>query len=184
MKKNTPPKTATTQHYPTHQSGRTTAPDHAVSHQLNNCSRSAKRILLVDDDPTVRDSLKEVLIGEGYAVIPAANGEEALHLAARLPIDLALLDLNMPVMNGWETFQQLTFEHPLIPVVIVTAKPNQLFTAVGAGAGALLEKPMEIPTLLQTIKKLLNEPARNRLARLTGQETDFHYQCASRDPAH
>lgn len=146
-------------------------------------SRSLPLILLVDDDDAVRDSLKEVLTGEGYSVIPAVNGAEALQLAARLPIDLALLDLNMPVMNGWDTFQQLTSEHPLIPVVIVTARPNQLFTAVGAGAGALLEKPMDIPTLLQTIKKLLAEPAEKQIARLAGKETGFHYKSAPADLA-
>jgi DNA-binding response OmpR family regulator len=96
-----------------------------------------------------------------------------------LPVDLALLDLNMPVKNGWDTFQQLTFEHPLIPIIIVTARPNQLFTALGAGAGALLEKPMDIPTLLRTIIKLLAESSEQRLARLAGKETEFHYKSAT-----
>ena len=184
MKTTTAPKPASTHSRPTPHRGRTTSLRKTAKHYLTKSVGSGKRILLVDDDPTVRDSLKEVLIGEGYSVIPAENGEEALYLAARLPIDLALLDLNMPVMNGWDTFQQLTFEHPLIPVVIVTARPGQLFTAVGAGAGALLEKPMNIPTLLQTIKKLLAESDGTRLARLAGQETDFHYKCASQNPAH
>jgi len=56
----------------------------------------------------------------------------------------------MPVKNGWDTFEQLTREHPLIPVIIATARPNQLFTAINAGVGALLEKPMDIPMLLRT----------------------------------
>lgn len=141
-------------------------------------TRPGRRILLVDDDPTVRDSLNDVLTGEGYSVIPAENGEQALNLAARLPFDLVLLDLNMPVKNGWDTFQQLTMEHPLVPVIIVTARPNQLFTALGAGAGALLEKPMDIPTLLQTVEKLLAESAWQNLARLAGRETEFHYKSA------
>jgi hypothetical protein len=53
-----------------------------------------------------------------------------------------------------------------------------LFTAVGAGAGALLEKPLDIPTLLRTLKRLLAEPVATRLARLAGRETDFHYSAA------
>jgi CheY-like chemotaxis protein len=89
-----------------------------------------------------------------------------------------LLDLNMPVKNGWDTFEQLTREHPLLPIIIATARPNQLFTALSAGAGALLEKPMDIPTLLQTMEKLLAESAEQRLARLAGKETVFHYQSA------
>jgi hypothetical protein len=50
-----------------------------------------------------------------------------------------------------------------------------LFTALAAGVGALLEKPLEIPTLLRTIRRLLAESAATRLARIAGQETDFHY---------
>jgi len=140
---------------------------------------TGKRILLVDDDPTVRDSLQDLLVGESYGVIPAANGAEALALAARWPVDLVLLDLNMPVKNGWDTFEQLTLEHPHIPIIIATARPNQLFTALGAGAGALLEKPMDIPTLLRTIEKLLRESAERHLARLIGKESDFFYQTAT-----
>ena len=82
----------------------------------------------------------------------------------------------VPVKNGWDTFEQLTREHPLIPVIIATARPNQLFTALGAGAGALLEKPMDIPTLLRTMEKLLAETAEQRLARLAGQKAEFHYK--------
>jgi DNA-binding response OmpR family regulator len=169
-------KTASAHARSTQRSGRPTSANKSARSHSPKKLRSEQRILLVDDDPTVRESLKAVLVGEGYAVLPAENGAEALKLAARLPVDLALLDLNMPVMNGWDTFQQLTLDHPLTPVIIVTARPNQLFTAVGAGAGALLEKPMDIPTLLKTIKKLLAESADQRLARLSGQETEFHYQ--------
>ena len=130
----------------------------------------------MDDDPTVRDSLNDVLVSEGYVVIPAENGQQALDLANRSPVDLVLLDLNMPVKNGWDTFERLTREYPLIPVIIVTARPNQLFTALGAGAGALLEKPMDIPALLRTMEKLLAETAEQRLARLAGQKSEFHYK--------
>jgi DNA-binding response OmpR family regulator len=139
-------------------------------------SRPGKRILLVDDDPSVRDSLNDMLVAEGYSVVPAENGQQALDLAATRPVDLVLLDLNMPVKNGWDTFEQLTREHPLIPIIIITARPNQLFTALGAGAGALLEKPMDIPVLLGTMERLLAEPAEQHLARLAGKPTEFHYQ--------
>jgi DNA-binding response OmpR family regulator len=138
--------------------------------------RPGKRILLVDDDPTVRDSLNDVLVAEGYAVILAENGQRALDLASQSAVDLVLLDLNMPVKNGWDTFERLTAEHPLIPIIIVTARPNQLFTALSAGAGALLEKPMDIPTLLQTMETLLAETGEQRLARLVGKKTEFHYK--------
>src|SRR6185503_15634333 len=103
----------------------------------------------------------------------------AVDLANKSPVDLVLLDLNMPVKNGWDTFEQLTREHPLIPIIIATARPNQLFTALGAGVGALLEKPMDIRTLLRTMEKLLAESAGQRLARLAGKKADFHYKPAT-----
>jgi DNA-binding response OmpR family regulator len=146
--------------------------------------RPVKRILLVDDDPTVRDSLNDVLLAEGYFVMAAENGQVALNLAAQASVDLVLLDLNMPVKNGWDTFEQFTREHPLIPVIIATARPNQLFTALSAGAGALLEKPMDIPTLLRTMEKLLAETDEQRLARLAGKQAAFHYKPATASHEH
>ena len=133
----------------------------------------------MDDDATVRDSLNDVLQSEGYLVIPAENGQQALDLANESSVDLVLLDLNMPVKNGWDTFEQLTREHPLIPIIIVTARPNQLFTAINAGVGALLEKPMDIPTLLRTMDKLLAESFDQRLARLAGKNSEFDYKPAT-----
>lgn len=142
-------------------------------------SRSGRRILLVDDDPTVRDSLNDVLLAEGYHVIPAENGQQALDLVSQSAVDLVLLDLNMPIKNGWDTFERLTTEHPFIPVIIVTARPNQFFMALNAGAGALLEKPMDIPVLLQTMNKLLAESGEERLARLAGKKAEFYYKPAA-----
>jgi CheY-like chemotaxis protein len=112
-----------------------TAARELAAHSSPGRALIGKRILLVDDDPAVRDSPNDVLVPEGCVVIPAENGQQALDLAAGFAVDLALLDLNMPVKNGWDTFEQLTFVHPLIPVIIVTARPSQLFTALAVGAG-------------------------------------------------
>ena len=79
------------------------------------------RILLVDDDPGVRRMLSRVLEEEGYAVVPAANGIEALELATTRMPDLVLLDLNLPLQDGWDTLERLTTENPLLPVIIITA---------------------------------------------------------------
>lgn len=139
------------------------------------------RILLVEDDVGVRNSVREVLEGEGYGVVPAGDGREALGLAEGEGIGLVLLDLNLPGMNGWDIFERLTAVHPLLPVIIVTARPHQLYAALCAGAGALMEKPLDIPMLLGTIRQLLAEPAEVRLARLVGQDVDFRYAAARRD---
>jgi CheY-like chemotaxis protein len=134
-----------------------------------------ERLLLVDDDSGVRRSLVGLLEGEGYRVSSASDGQEALDLVAAAPVDLVLLDLNMPRKNGWDTFERLTTENPLLPVIIITARSGQLFTALAGGVGALLEKPLDIPSLLRTIKDLLAEPAQQRLARVTGRPGRFSY---------
>ena len=138
-----------------------------------------RRVLVVDDDPAVRESLTQVLREEDYYVLPAANGNAALSIMYSTAIDLVLLDLNMPEKSGWDTFEELTRNNPLLPILVITARPNQLFTALAAGVDALLEKPLDVPELLATIQKLLGEAPEERLARRVGKRTEFHYS-----PAH
>jgi DNA-binding response OmpR family regulator len=132
-------------------------------------------ILLVDDDASVRDLVARVLTGEGYGVIAAADGEEALTLAGCMRMDLSLLDLKLPKRTGWDTFERLTSEDPLLPVIVITARSHQLFTALGAGVGALMEKPLDIHQLLDTVRKLLAESTEARLSRVTGHPAPFYY---------
>jgi DNA-binding response OmpR family regulator len=136
-------------------------------------TRRRPRILLVDDDPTVRDSLGNMLESEGYRVVPAENGLQALEIAKAGDVDLVLLDLNLPIQNGWETFARLTAEAGRLPVIIITARPNQLFTAAATGVDALLEKPMEIPALLRTIDGLLSTRPRQNLAATSSSPSQF-----------
>jgi DNA-binding response OmpR family regulator len=135
-------------------------------------------ILLVDDDLSVRETVARVLTVEGFLVLKAANGEEALAIAESNPVDLVLLDLNMPFQGGWDTFERLTSENPLLTVIIITARPNQLFTALGAGAAALLEKPFDYAKLLETVRAALEEPPQVRLARMAGRSSGFRYLAA------
>jgi len=134
-----------------------------------------KKILLVDDDPGVRRMLVRVLEEEGYLLVPAGTGREALQRLAARDIDLVLLDLNLPLENGWETFQRLNTENPCLPVIIITARSNQVFPALASGVGALMEKPLDLTKLLQTIAELLAEPVEVRLARTAGHTAEFHY---------
>jgi CheY-like chemotaxis protein len=143
--------------------------------QSETVKPAKNRILVVDDDSSVREMLTRVLAGEGYLVWAAADGTAALEIAAAAKVDLVLLDLNMPGKNGWDTFERLMAENPLLDVIIITARSNQLFTALGAGVGALLEKPLDFPKLLQTISRLFSEPAESRLARRSGSPADFYH---------
>ena len=129
----------------------------------------------MDDDPSVRTMLTRVLAEEGYRVRSAANGAAALKVANTAPPDLVLLDVKLPEENGWDIFGRLTRKWPLLPVVVITDRPNQLFTALAAGVGALVEKPLAIPRMLQTISRLLRESVETRLARVAGKVAQFHY---------
>ena len=134
-----------------------------------------KKILLVDDDPGVRRMLVRVLEEEAYLVVPAVTGREALQRLAAKDIDLVLLDLNLPLENGWETFQQMNSDNPYLPVIIITARSNQLFPALASGVGALMEKPLDLAKLLRTIEQLLAEPVETRMARTAGAPAEFHH---------
>ena len=101
-----------------------------------------RKILLVNDDPATRQMLRQLLAGEDFLVLTAANGVEAFELVSTKKFDLVLLDLSMPVEDGRETFGRLSAQNPLLPVLLITDRPNQFFHAVGSGIGALLEKPL------------------------------------------
>ncbi len=133
-----------------------------------------ENILLVDESVT-RHTLTRLLASEGYHVLSAANGAEALEIAAQTDFDLVLLDLNMQGLDGWNTFEQLAEKHPFLPVIIITARPNQRFAALAAGAGALIEKPLDLQKLVSTIRDLLDEPDDVRIARMAGRPSEFHY---------
>jgi DNA-binding response OmpR family regulator len=147
---------------------------HAI-HDHPAATSAGKKIMLVDDDSAIRKILLRLLTEEGYRVLPAANGFEALEFASVARFDLVLLDLNMPRKNGWETFEQLTAKDPLLPIIVITARPNQLFPALASGVGALLEKPLDFTRLLETIDYLLKEPPEVRRGRISGKPSAFSY---------
>ena len=122
------------------------------------------RVLVVDDDASIRESFRKILQAEGYQVIAAANGLDALELCFqdRQRFDLLLVDLHMPLKNGWATLDRLLEMDPGLPVFIVTGLPCQSAMAEAAGAYALVEKPVDVPALLQDIHNLLAAPTSSR----------------------
>ena len=127
----------------------------------------SQRILVVDDDHAVRESLARVLESEGYAVQLAPDGKHALQMVREEPPGLILLDITMPGKNGWDIFDRIEKLYPFIPVIIITARPNQQGRASGYGIDALMEKPLDLPVLLQTIERLLTETQAERIARMS-----------------
>jgi CheY-like chemotaxis protein len=140
-----------------------------------NLTDTKAKILLADDDDEVLAALSSVLSSESYEVIVAKNGREAIEHFREQHIDVALLDLNMPVKGGWEAFERLTTIHPLLQVIVITARPDQYPLAIAAGVAALMEKPLDLPLLLQTIDELLVEPVEKRLSRLAGRRPITKY---------
>jgi two-component system response regulator AtoC len=118
-----------------------------------------KRILIVDDDSSIRHMLGRILVDEGYEALAAADGRAGLKIAAAQDVDLVLLDLKMPGMSGQETWKELTVLHPSLPVIIMTAYPGRTFEDGLNGVSALLQKPLDFPLLLEAIKKLLAQAA-------------------------
>lgn len=134
-----------------------------------------KRVLVADDDAMVRAALVAVLESEGYLVDAAATGPQTLVRAARCPPDLVLLDLNMPDADGWSTFARLDRQTPLLPVIVITARPNQYVQAARLGVDAFMEKPLNIPILLWAIKRLVNESPAQHLRRINDREFITRY---------
>ena len=126
-------------------------------------------VLIADDDPTVRGSLAAVLASEGYVVDEASNGIEAVSHAIRRKPDLVLLDLNMPHADGWTAFNQLDRATPLLPVIVITARPNQYQEAVRVGVDAFMEKPLNIPILVSAVKRMTKEYVQRQVSRTTNR---------------
>jgi CheY-like chemotaxis protein len=146
-------------------------PEHSTSGEWYERPRM-KKILLADDDPGVRETLGRVLESEHYQVIFAENGNEAAGKSVSGQPDMVLLDLNMPDRDGWSAFRFMHAVHPLLPVIVITARPNQYQQAEQLGVDALMEKPLNLGVLLKAIDALLSETEPERMRRLTSP--DFH----------
>jgi DNA-binding response OmpR family regulator len=128
-----------------------------------------KKILLADDDASIRQMLGAVLELEHYEVMRACTGREAAAtFVADIP-ELVLLDLNMPDRNGWDVFELMHRTHPSVPVIIITAVSRQQRRAADLGV-TLMEKPLDIPLLLEMIRERLGESEAERMRRLNGAE--------------
>ncbi len=137
--------------------------------------RLKKRVLIVDDDTSVRTSISSVVQAAGYEVMQAGDGQEALTRFDPKQIDMVLLDLAMPNKGGWDTFEGFTSQDPALPIIIITGQARQTEMARAAGVGALMEKPLDAELLLQTMQDLLSESEEARLRRLVGYNQDLRY---------
>ena len=134
-----------------------------------DAARNVKsRILVIDDEVGIRDSMRRTLEYQGYQFVGAASGPEGLALIDRDPPDLVFLDIKMPGMDGLEVLDQIKAKHPEVPVVMVSGHgtAQNAFEARDKGASGFIEKPFSEPVLLERIEKELEgNRTRHRLSR-------------------
>jgi len=109
------------------------------------------RVLVVDDDEAIRESLRDALSDAGYDVAVAADGRQALGMLTPRPA-LLLVDLMMPELDGWELMDELARTAPLadIPVCVLSA----IASHAPPQAAAVLQKPVDLEMLLETVERL------------------------------
>ena len=114
-------------------------------------------ILIVDDDPRLRQSFEKLLTAEGHTVWTAPDGETALGLVKASPPDVVIMDIRMPGMSGLETFKAIHQIEPKLPVIIMTAfgTTETAIETTKLGAFDYVLKPFEIPDILALIAKAL-----------------------------
>jgi two-component system chemotaxis response regulator CheY len=120
---------------------------------------AAERILIVDDDESIRQIVRICLTDEGYEVYEAANGQVALNTLRKLTPNLILLDLRMPVMDGWEFARAYEkMPGPRAPVVAFVAALNAEQDCADLDAAGILAKPFDLDDLLGAVRKMLPPP--------------------------
>jgi two-component system, chemotaxis family, chemotaxis protein CheY len=112
------------------------------------------RVLVVDDEPDIRATVAEMLEIEGYSVDEASNGADALRAIEASPPDLILLDMRMPVLDGWGFAAELSRRDVDIPIVVMTAARDAARWAAEIAASASLSKPFGFDDLIRTVSEV------------------------------
>lgn len=110
-------------------------------------------VLVVDDDTSILDTVSAILSSEGYHVVSAASGHEALAAIARTRPHLILLDMRMPGMDGWAVARSLRDQGSTVPIVVMTAAESAQRWADEVGAHGYLAKPFGLDELLAIVQR-------------------------------
>jgi CheY-like chemotaxis protein len=121
---------------------------------------SAARVLVVDDEESMRITLAANLELEGHEVVEAASGEEALRKVRERPVDVVLADIRMPGLHGVELHRHLRREQPGLPVVLMTAFAQESLVedALAEGVFTVMHKPFDVAHLLRTLRHAARGP--------------------------
>ncbi len=132
---------------------RSSSPSKPLRARTNGSAVGQRPILVVDDDPEILAMLRDFLESEGLSVRTASNGEEALAALSEVAPSLILLDMRMPVLDGWgfaERYRARALEYP---IVVMTAAESARRWAEEIGAIGYIAKPFDVNELLQTIER-------------------------------
>ena len=134
------------------------------------------RVLVVDDEPAVRESISRSLRFEGYEVELAADGESALKFQAARPADAVVLDVMMPMIDGLETCRRLRASGDRVPVLMLTARRavGDRVTGLDAGADDYLVKPFALEELLARLRALLRRTDTGGSEKLTFGDVELN----------
>jgi len=116
-----------------------------------------RRLLVVEDDPTIAEPLARALRRDGYDVDVRADGASALARANRGDVDMVLLDLGLPDIDGMDVCRRLRAESPSMPILMLTARADELDTVIGLDAGAddYVTKPFRLAELLARVRAVM-----------------------------
>jgi len=130
-----------------------------------------KRVLIIDDDPSIRLLYEEELLEEGYDVISSDGGKGILDFISEQKPDLILLDLKLGNKNGLDLLQDIGKDSRMIPVILLTAYPSFKLDSKSIAAHAYVTKNSDLTGLKQQIEKCLNTPDRSyRSGMITGKD--------------
>lgn len=115
-------------------------------------------ILVVDDDDSFRSSFQDILEESQFRCISVASGREALDVLKKQAVDLVLLDIQMPEMDGIECLREIRRVHPTVRVMMVTAYSERIDKAREIGALDILSKPLAIDNLIPVLEKRVKRP--------------------------
>ncbi len=143
------------------------------------------RILVIDDEPAIRDSLKMVLEYEGYEVMQAATGEEGVKLVEREAPDLVFLDIKMPGMDGMEVLQKLKHMVENTPIVVFSGHGsiNAAVEATRLGAFDFIEKPLDTNRLMVTVRNAVDTRRLKTENRTYRRDAEKKYQIVGDSPS-
>jgi DNA-binding response OmpR family regulator len=116
---------------------------------------SNPQILVADDSRTIRSHVGKILSEAGFEVILASDGCEAVEIARRESPDLVILDIQMPIMDGYQACEEILAMDDSLPIVFLTKNDAQHLKALGDDLGAYLQKPVSAEELLTTVRSLL-----------------------------